>query len=525
VRIVSLTIRNFASFGSPGAELGDLPPVAAFIGENNAGKSNIFRAIRTLTMLPTGGGFPGGPTPASGWTQASVFHEGGNDPAQISACFELNQRDRELARVGDTPYASDSYYWGVAMSRFAAGFPGQINAQRVNESGGPIALDNAETVVANMILGRTIYVESRRSVFEENVPSGGQPVEFTGEGRGFKQWLAAFLAARTRIEQKAVTSFKSDLRSIPTFEELDLAVDASRGRLDILVSQGPMGYRCLIEECGFGLQMVVLVLAAVYAKRGGIALIDDIESALHPTAQGAFVRTLVKRALEGQGQVLLATHSPAVLDAVPEDAIFEVRRSNASSAVIATGSERARLLEVLRGFGYRPALLRLANCVLFVEGPSDAIIIREFWEKLFDEQPEPAVAIFDLGGADMKHLSVESVQALGRDAFALIDSERKSAQAAPVPDREAFRTKMDGVVKTHLTQRRSIENYLSPVALAKAIGQDSPPSLEHYERVRDVIPNYRKVLHARTAARVMNAEDIDAEIVDFLTEVRSAAHS
>ncbi|MGA2806267.1 MAG: hypothetical protein ABSF89_18105 [Acidimicrobiales bacterium] len=84
---------------------------------------------------------------------------------------------------------------------------------------------------------------------------------------------------------------------------------------------------------------------------------------------------------------IFATHSPAILSAVPPDQVFEVTRSDGVSRVkrMATTEE---VFSGLRELGYRPSLLQMADAVLFVEGLNDVAAIRIWWRKLFDEDPE-----------------------------------------------------------------------------------------------------------------------------------------
>jgi predicted ATP-dependent endonuclease of OLD family len=128
--------------------------------------------------------------------------------------------------------------------------------------------------------------------------------------------------------------------------------------------------------------------------------------------QATFARVVAERARGSGGQVIFATHSAAILDAVPPDQIFEVRRSDGVSRVkrMATTEE---VFSGLRELGYRPSLLQMADATLFVEGPNDVAVIRIWWRKLFDEDPEPLVALLVLGGSAMHNLPQATVRALG----------------------------------------------------------------------------------------------------------------
>jgi hypothetical protein len=55
----------------------------------------------------------------------------------------------------------------------------------------------------------------------------------------------------------------------------------------------------------------------------------------------------------------------------------------------------AEVFARLQELGYRPSLLQMTDAVLFFEGPNDVAAIRIWWRKLFDEEPEPLVALLD----------------------------------------------------------------------------------------------------------------------------------
>src|ERR1039458_6563004 len=213
-------------------------------------------------------------------------------------------------------------------------------------------------------------------------------------------------------------------------ESLNQTVPASANHwLDVLLEDAG-GFRASLEDCGTGLQTVLFVLSALRRGDGSVVLVDDPEAHLHPSAQATFARVVAERARESGGQVIFATHSPAILDAVPPDQVFEVTRRDGVSRVgrMATTEE---VFAGLRELGYRPSLLQMADAVLFVEGPNDVAAIRVWWRKLFDEEPEPLVAPLLLGGSAMHHLQQATVRALGRRCFALLDSDRSTKSDAP----------------------------------------------------------------------------------------------
>ncbi|MGM0575153.1 MAG: AAA family ATPase [Myxococcota bacterium] len=84
----------------------------------------------------------------------------------------------------------------------------------------------------------------------------------------------------------------------------------------------------LANEANGVVAMLVLLCDLAAAEEGGIVAIDEPENSLHPFAIRAFLRRADKRARKKNLTILLATHSPALLDAfdaTPEQ-VYVLRR-------------------------------------------------------------------------------------------------------------------------------------------------------------------------------------------------------
>jgi putative ATP-dependent endonuclease of OLD family len=251
--------------------------------------------------------------------------------------------------------------------------------------------------------------------------------------------------------------------------------------------------------------------------------VDDVEAALHPAAQATFARTVATRVRESGGQVIFATHSPSVLEAVPTDDIYEIRRTLAHSVVRPPDASRTRVLGALRLLGYRPSMLQMAEVVMFVEGPSDEAAVRSWWRTLFSEVPEPSVALVSLGGSNYMHLARETLQALGRPVVVLLDSDRAQPGAQLKPRLAAFAAEMQDVARIHVLERRELENYFTPEAVASAMDMSNTPVIDPFRRFSDAVPNYGKMAHAGRIAAEMSVDVIPEEIASLLTQVRDLA--
>lgn len=81
----------------------------------------------------------------------------------------------------------------------------------------------------------------------------------------------------------------------------------------------PKRYKPL-ELAGIGFLQVIQIFSYLVYFRPVILLVDEPDSHLHPTAQERLVRVLASAAKLFDTQVLLTTHSPSVVRALPQDA-------------------------------------------------------------------------------------------------------------------------------------------------------------------------------------------------------------
>lgn len=76
-----------------------------------------------------------------------------------------------------------------------------------------------------------------------------------------------------------------------------------------------------------GERALLRLSSEISEMRGALVLIDEIEAGLHPYVQQQLMLQLQRLALRNDLQVIVATHSPAVLDAVPPEARLFLERT------------------------------------------------------------------------------------------------------------------------------------------------------------------------------------------------------
>ncbi|MCI5189334.1 MAG: hypothetical protein D3905_05960 [Candidatus Electrothrix sp. AS4_5] len=165
---------------------------------------------------------------------------------------------------------------------------------------------------------------------------------------------------------------------------------------------------------------------------------------------------------------------------VPEAEIYHIKLVNGASVVkrVTSGSHKSAICEDL---GYHPSDLLQANCILWVEGPSDRIYLN-WWLHSMDADLVEGIhySIMFYGGRLLAHLSnaeieqhVEefiSLRKINNRGVILIDSDRIDEDSDINSTKQRLQGQFDaGPGHAWITEGREIENYLPPEQVEAAI--------------------------------------------------------
>jgi energy-coupling factor transporter ATP-binding protein EcfA2 len=220
------------------------------------------------------------------------------------------------------------------------------------------------------------------------------------------------------------------------------------------------------------------------ASRGIIYAVEEPETSQHPHNQRVLLESFQDLAAELGCQVLLTTHSPGFASFLPVTGFRFVRQSADGYPEIVSGDD-ATWESIVDALGVVPD--NRVRRLVCVEGPTDVTALKWLSKALNADDPtiinlasDPSIAFVVLGGGTLGYwVNEHYLKPLGRPEAHIYDND----VAAYGDSIAQVNARGDGSIG-FLTQKREIENYLHPDAIAEGLNlnvafgdQDDVPAI------------------------------------------------
>jgi hypothetical protein len=327
--IQSFSIENFKSFRK--ATL-PLAPLTLLIGANASGKSNAIEAIQLLAWL------------GSGRPLNDLFYDIREQEISLRGGFRDLQRISGDISLGCELMDSQPLSFSISLGITDSGL--RITAERLalgarvlnkvhGERGGSEAarpffiemLQDIKPLIRENIVGSIDLAHALTSTFIlDPDPKRMREYSFVQEQRLKRDGSALSSVLRRLTEEDGKKASVLDfIHSLPEQDISDISyIETPRGEVMVQLHE-TFGGKAVPRDAALlsdGTLRVLAVAAALLSIReGSVIVIEEIDNGVHPSRAEKLLADIRRIAGERNLRVLLTTHNPALLDALPIEAI------------------------------------------------------------------------------------------------------------------------------------------------------------------------------------------------------------
>lgn len=483
---LSIKIKNYKCFGDESQGFDVIKPINLIIGRNNSGKSALIDLVgycttKELDKLPQFG--PNGKLP-------QIFLEDILDVEDLKPVFSNTRSDGEIP----------GNHW-----QYAKRWIGSRMCWELLSSGEQkyVSIEpQGSGVFENLIKGETVAslkkpliktLSFQRLTAERDIISekNGFPPDLLPNGSGATNLIQCFINRVNLPSSLVEKQLLDELNKIfaPDSIFTDIVVQQlGTGEWEIFLEEEGKG-RVALSRSGSGLKTILLVLCFLILipplKEKKLSeylfAFEELENNLHPALQRRLLLYIRKIAIEQKCTFFLTTHSNVVIDLFSNDSQAQIihvthNGSTAQARRVQTYIDNRGVLDDL---DVRASDLLQANCIIWVEGPSDRLYFNRWIELWSDGELKEGYhyqCVF-YGGRLLAHLSAEiegdadwvQILRVNRNALVLIDSDKRSAKARINDTKKRIINEVEEIGGiSWVTNGKEVENYI-PFSVLKIL--------------------------------------------------------
>ena len=462
MKINKVTIRNFKRFKEETFLLDDNIVIA---GPNNCGKTTLLQAIATWHLALTR------------WRELNDYrrYHGAYTKAPISRQAFYSVPLRAFDLLWHQRSATDRIEVEVTCDGVC------VPVEIIGDSSEQVYVRPSNSIEPEWLrddgnFPRPVFVPPMTGLGTEE-PVYQQPKISQLLGQGKPGDVLRNLLVKTNHDQDAWERLTESIRNMFGYELLPPNTDGPN-----IVSEykhSGTEARFDIASAGSGFLQVLMLMTFLNSRPGTVLLLDEPDAHLHVILQDSIYSELRTAAQTSGSQLIIATHSEVVINAVdPRELCALV----GAPKKLAENAEKSSLIRSLSALSNMDIVLALEKKkILYVEGHTDLSIL-QVWAGILDHRTKdflarpfwkPTVSETRTGGRGIK----------AQDHFESLLLAQEDMRGAQISDRDGnedipdSNTTLDGKLLKLCWQRYEIENYLvHPAVLARFIGETVGPN-------------------------------------------------
>lgn len=499
MKLVGIELCNFRSIGTESVVLAPLRKCNVIVGQNNAGKSNVLKAVQKISNK-----FQKETGKRESLIDLDLHRRSPENQFRFKLHFESSDPQDELVRLSGTAPFYFEFSW--SMTQGSPSITGHnfahidefTRAQELfRKFGGKqwTVRVNADEIRREFLsLGSNFFTPFLPAIppvhaipeFRQIRRVSDASNEYTLDGVNLIALLASYQHPdsgkdQDRLKFDRIERFVRELLHLP-----DASLDVTHDKTTIMLTNN--GLRLPLASYGTGVHELVILVTAALSIENSICCIEEPEIHLHPRLQREFIDFI---AVETTNQYLVSTHSPTFINAINtrnDVQVFHLHLENGST-VGGPISREEDTLHALRDLGLKASDILQSNCVLWIEGPSDRIYLKRWLELASPDLVEGRdYSIMFYGGRLLAHLSAERTKVpdelinllrINQHAVVVMDSDRRKASEDlnETKRRVQEECQRSGSI-CWVTDGREVENYLSRRVVVAGCGEFAGKQVE-----------------------------------------------